>query len=273
MNRMSEKKKNPPETVAKPYLPGEPTDENTVKSALKFFGIMILIIFMCFLVSMMMSFDNTLIRIGINLAIVMLVYVILYTKGANPGAEAVARGEILYQRREKGQEVTRGEQRLSFHRMKGYLTGFLGTLPFLIPAVILAVTTRKTMTSIGALPDWMSTMIRRSEIGDALTTYTQTEGITGLEILRVLVRIFIMPFISMTGSGNRDLVLIVERLSPMILLLPAIAYGTGYMRGPKIRTKIHTEIEQNRQKRKRRENKARRERAAAAHKHEPEQLN
>jgi hypothetical protein len=67
------------------------------------------------------------------------------------------------------------------------------------------------------------------------------------------------------------MMLTVERISPLLLMLPVIAYGTGFLFGKNIRTKIHTQIEENRKIRKRRENRARRarQRASAG----PEQLN
>lgn len=271
---MSERKKqNSPKVVTKPFLTGSVTDENTVKNAFKFFGIMILIIFMTFIVCSLTSFDNHTLRIIINVLIVALVLFILFYKGANPGADAVSRGEILYQRQEKGQDVTPGERRLCYHPMKGYLNAFLGTIPFLIPALILAFTTQKSTTSFGTLPDWMGSMINRSEIGDALVTYTNPSGMTSNDFIRMFVRIFVMPFISMTGASNRDGMLIVERLSPLILLLPTLAHGTGYAYGKHIRTKIHTEIEENKKKKQRRENRERRERRASSESKQPEQLN
>ena len=48
---------------------------------------------------------------------------------------------------------------------------------------------------------------------------------------------------------HRDGMLLLERLSPIIVLLPAIAYGTGYLQGQKERTRIHTGIAENRKSR------------------------
>lgn len=271
---MSEKKKqNSPEVVTKPFLTGSITDENTIKNAFKFFGIMLLIIFMSFIVCSLTSFENNLLRIALNVMIVSLVLIILYNKGTKPGTDAVARGEILYQRQENGQDVTSGERRLSYHPMKGYLNAFLGTLPFLIPAVIYAFSAEKTTTSFGTLPDWVGSMINRSEIGDALVSYTNPAGLTSTDFLRMFVRIFIMPFVSMAGSTNREGLLLVERLSPLILLLPGIAYGSGYLNGKRIRTRIHTEIEENKKKKKRRDLREQRARREASAPKEPEQLN
>ena len=67
-------------------------------------------------------------------------------------------------------------------------------------------------------------------------------------------------------------VLLLERLSPLILLLPAAVYGTGYRTGKKIRTRIHTVISENDRKRVRKEKKRIRERNSPRIKG-PEQLN
>ena len=103
---MTVKKNQPVKPVTKPYLTGAVTDENTLKKVLKFFGSMMLIIIMCFIVCTMMNFDSDILRIGANAAVVLLVLFILYNQGQVHGAEAVARGEILYQRQEKGLEIT-----------------------------------------------------------------------------------------------------------------------------------------------------------------------
>ena len=81
-----------------------------------------------------------------------------------------------------------------------------------------------------------------------------------------------MPFISMCGAENKDIILIVEKLSPVLVLLPALAYGIGYLQGPAMRKRVHTEIAANRRKRMLREKRERKARIAIKPK-EPEQLN
>ena len=68
------------------------------------------------------------------------------------------------------------------------------------------------------------------------------------------------------------MLLLLERFSPLIVLLPACAYGTGYLQGRKERTKIHTGIAESNRQRVRREKKARKARMAKIPKG-PEQLN
>ena len=108
-------------------------------------------------------------------------------------------------------------------------------------------------------------------VGEALAAYTVRGGMQFVDVLRIIVRILIMPFISMVGSENRDGLLLVERLSPVIVLLPALAYGTGYLQGRSERTKIHTGIAENRKSRARKEKRARKARVARPK--GPKQLN
>ena len=91
--------------AAKPYTTGSPTDENTVRNSLVFFGVLVLAGFMCFIVCSMTSFKSVILRVLVNVIIEALILVIFYAKGAEYGTDGVARGEILYQHIQKGQEV------------------------------------------------------------------------------------------------------------------------------------------------------------------------
>ncbi len=269
---MAKNNSKPVTPVVKPFLKGEVTDERTMKSALGFFGILIVVAVMCFLVCSMLSMDNAALRIALNGVVEVLILLVFFNNASGRGAEDVARGEILYQRQGKGLTFSESERRLCFHPMKGFLIGVLGTLPLFIFALILALTASRQSTGIGGLPGWLSIYERRTEVGDALVAYTASAGMSFTDVLRMVVRITVMPFVSMVGAENRDMMLLVERLSPLLVLLPSIAYGSGYLQGKQMRTKVHTEIASNNRRRIRREKKARNARRNAAPKG-PEQLN
>ena len=129
------------------------------------------------------------------------------------------------------------------------------------------------MTGAGTLPSWMQAYTKRSDIGNALVSYLQPEGMKLLDYIRALVRIMVMPFVNIAGAGNKAGILLIERLSPLILLLPAASYGTGYLTGRNIRTQVHTAISTNDRKRIRRENRRRAARNGGGRRDEPEQLN
>ena len=187
------------------------------------------------------------------------------------GTEGVSRGEILFQHIQKGQEASQSEKRIPFHPAKGFVIGLLGSSLFVILALLLALTAERQMTGAGTLPTWMESYMRRSEISDALAGYSQSAAVSATDIFRIIIRLTIMPFVSICGAENRDLLLTVERLSPALVLIPAAAYGTGYMQGPSRRRKIHSEIAENARRRRIREKRERRARITVPK--GPQQLN
>lgn len=267
---MTSRSKKPVQPVTKPYLTGAPTEERTWKSALGFFGTLVLFGIFTFLICSMMNMDSLFLRILLNGAVEGALLFFLYSNAAGKGAEAVARGEILWQKQERGSFIADSERRMSYHPAKGFLVGLLGSVPLLLCAIALAIIAKRQETGIGALPSWLSSYQGRSEIGDALVAYTSQTGATAEDILRLIVRISTMPFVSMVGATDRDGMLLLERLSPILVLLPALAYGLGYTRGPAQRSRILTGIAEGVRKQKRREKKERKARHSSRG---PEQLN
>jgi len=257
--------------VTKPFVKGNPTDERTFKSALGFMGVIIMTAFISFLVCTMINPTNTVLRVLLNLAVEALILMIFFNQAVQKGTDGVARGEILLQREAKGRSFSASEKAMCFHPLKGFLIGLIGTVPLLLMTIVLALTTTRQITGIGVLPGWMSGYLRIAEIGDPLTAYTAAPGIGLTDILRLAIRIFLMPFVAMVGAENRDGMLLLERLSPLLALLPAAAYGIGYLMGPAERTKVHTDIAQNKRVRARREKKARQARQRKPQ--GPQQLN
>ena len=272
---MTTTKKKPVKIVTKPFLTGGIFDENTLKNILKFFGMLVLFFLVGLIVSLMSGFGgHQVVSIIFNTLVILLLLYVSLTQGTKLGTEAVARGEILCQRKEKGEEMTENERKLSFHPAKGFIIGLLGTLPFLILAIVYASMARRQITSVGMLPSVASNMIHRSEIGDPLTpVYTETPASDAVDILRPIVRACLMPVYRMADTDNKNLLLTLDRLTPLMMLFPAIAYGFGYLLGRNERTRVHTWIEESRRIRKRRENRERRERQANSENRTPEQLN
>ena len=87
------------------------------------------------------------------------------------------------------------------------------------------------------------------------------------------MRVSILPFVNIVGSDHKNGIMILERLSPIVLLIPSVAYGTGYISGRNIRKRIHTVISENDKKRIRKEQKKRNARARRTINREPEKLN
>jgi len=264
-----DKKKQKIEKVSKPYLKGDIYDRTTLPQALKSFaGVVVMaIVFLIFCV--MLNFDQSWLNITVNLAVVLGVYLFIYQFGMTAGADAVNQGEIMYARQEKGRPVADWERSMCYHPLKGFLSALIGSLPLILCSLVLALIAKRQMTNLGTLPAWLSGIESRTEIGNALAFYHEKGSMTLEAVLRLIVRMSTMPFVNLAGADNKDAMLLLERVSPLLNLLPAVAYGIGYMGGVGVRTSVHTNIALGKKKAKRKQAKERR----ARQKRGPEQLN
>lgn len=258
------------EKVSKPYLKGDAFDRTTLPGALKLFVGTVVMAVVFLVVAVMMNLDQMWINICINVAILLATYLMFAQFGMNAGTDAVNQGEIMYSRQEKGRPVAEWERSMCYHPLKGLISGLIGIIPVLICSIILACITERQMTMIGTLPSWVGTFESRPEIGNALAVYHESGSMSLESVMRLIVRMTIMPFVNIFGAENKDAMLTLERVSPLLNLLPAIAYGLGYMNGVAVRTSVHTNIALGKKKAKRKQAKERRARRQARG---PEQLN
>ena len=136
--------------------------------------------------------------------------------------------------------------------------------------MILALVAQRQMSGVGTLPSWVGSIEKRPEFGAALAVYHETGSLTIESVMRLIVRMTTMPFVNMIGADNSDGMLLMERISPVLNLLPAAAYGIGYINGVGVRTTVHTNIALGKKKAKRKQAKERRDRTQ---RRGPEQLN
>ncbi len=269
---METKKKKPQkiEKVTKPYLRGAAYDKTVLPGALKmFFGTLVMTLAFV-MVGIVMSWDNAFLNIGINCMILFAAYLIFYQTGSSAGADAVNQGEIMYQRQEKGRPVAEWERQMCFHPAKGFLVGLLGSIPLVLASLVLALIAQRQTTSLGMLPSWVTPLETRPEIGNALAFYHETGSMTLEAGLRLVIRMSMMPFVNMVGATSKDGMLLLERISPLLNLIPGIVYGLGYLSGVQVRSMVHTNIALGKKKQKRKQAK---ERKARQTRKGPEQLN
>lgn len=269
MQQQKKKVKKPIKPVKKPFMRGAAVDRGSYKSMLMFFfallGMSVANVFM----GGLMVWDNMWVNLIFNSLVLLVFYGLFYQNGAGKGAAHVNQGEIMLQRQEAGLTVDAKDRAECFHPAKGFVIGLAGSLPVMICAVLLAFVAKIQMTGLGVLPSWIESLQRQPEMAGALAFYHQNAGLGMEDILRVAVRMHIMPFVNMVGASNREGLLILERCSILPVLLPAISYGLGYLQGVKVRTQVHTDIAMGKRKRAKKERKQRNARINKG----PEQLN
>lgn len=254
-----QKKKQKIERVVKPYLRGTAVDRTLGGAVLKFFFSTVAMVIAYTLVGVVLTWDSKFLSILINGMILLCALMIFQQSGAAAGADAVNQGEIMYSRKEKGRPVEEWERRMCFHPAKGFIVALLGSIPLVLCSLILACVAQRQMTNLGSLPSWLTAYENRPEIGNALAFYHQTGSMTVEAFTRLIVRMSTMPYVNMVGAADKDGMLVLERISPLLNLLPAAAYGFGYLFGVQTRSIVHTNIALGKKKARR---KARKEQRA-----------
>ena len=256
---------------AKPFQRGKPVDGKTLKAAAFFFGGLLV---MC-LLNMVLSgtaaiFGAAWLRIGFCLIQVLVYYSMAFYSGLSRGSAAVALGENVLNQRQSGREVTPAEEACCYHPLKGIVQALIGTLPALIITVMYAFMAKLQRTTPGTLPAFVSGMASRPDVLAPLTAYTQDQAAGLADYLRVASRTLCMPYVTMVGSSNYAGLLTIDRLAPILCLLPALAYGVGYCFGPGDRLHVQENIAAGKRRLARKQRREKQQRRAAR---EPEQLN
>lgn len=259
------------EKVTKPYLRGSMIDRTFPGAALKFFFFTVLMALAYMMGTIIMAWDHPLVIAAINIGVIAAMLIIFWQSGATSGADAVNQGEIMLQRQEKGRPVADWERSMCYHPLKGLLVALVGSIPLLVLSIVLACIAERQVHYTGSLPAYLSSMENRPEIYDALIYYRQEPEFSLLTILRPIMRVVNMPYVNLLNPDDWDAQLVLERISPVINILPALAYGVGYYMGIYVRASVHKNIAIGKQKAKRKQLRERRARQQGGHR--PEELN
>jgi len=254
------KNQKPVELVHKPIIRGSWHGRDAMKLGFKRMLTILGISVVYLLGGAVVNFENVWARLLFGLMIVFAVAYYQYASGITQGTSDASYGEILYSRREAGHDVPKAECDRSFHRMKGLFAVLVGSIPYVVFAIVFACVTGKVSYQLGALPAWTESMMLHTEFGAPLAYYSMQEGMSALSVMRIIDRAMIMPFVSVATLLGSDAVLLVERLSPVLILIAPMGYAVGYAMGQLQRDKINTGIKMGDDKKKRKERKARKKR-------------
>lgn len=254
------KKAKPVEIVQKPIIRGSWHGKDAWTLAAKRMVALLAVTVIYLISGMMLAFDGLWGRIFSCVFTVFVTAYYLYGSGVAKGQTDAAFGEILYDREQGGHTVPDEDRQRSFHPLKGLFAVLAGAIPFVVFTALFAVLTEKSSYQLGGLPAWASSLTAQSEFGDALRYYEVQTSLTAMDIMRIIDRAMIMPFINLAAFFGNDAVLFAERLSPLLVLIAPLGYAFGYSQGLRFRARINTGIKMGDDKKKRRERKARQKR-------------
>lgn len=234
--------------VKKPYLKGNALSMLAARRGLRILAYLVLSAVLYFFLGQLLVIDIAWLRTIINLAVVIAFAALLYANGAQEGEGDVAFAEIALLRKQDGKTISKQELDRCFHPLKGFVTVFFGALPFVLVCLVYALMAVRDTYTLGSLPSWLAAYETRADIGPALSYYHEQSVFGVADILRMVVRLIIFPFINIAGSRNPDGILLVERLSPLLVLAAPVFYGIGYARGEFYRAQVHSGIAANERK-------------------------
>jgi len=257
MQSKKSKAKGKRQLVYKPYLKGNWHSGQAALRGLRILGYYLAFAFVFLLMGAILSFNNAYLRWGVNLFVEAVCAMVLFASGARDGEGEVSLGEIAYAHQQEGRTVPSRELGRCYHPLKGWFTFLCAAAVLLALTLPHALTAQKQTYTLQALPTWLSSFRGHEEITAPLNYYQQEYSLTFLDALRIAVRLLILPFANAVGARNADGLLLMDRISPLLALLPALGYPVGYLTGPRTRAMVHGDITANQRRRQRREKKAR----------------
>ena len=196
--------KKPVAQVKKPILKGSWHGKDAWKLALKRMLSMLAVTVIYLIAGMLLSFESLWGRLLSCIAVAGLVIYYQYYQGMVRGENDAAFAEIMYTRQEGGRAVEKDDRARCFHPFKGMFTALVGAAPF----VAFAVLTKPTVYSLGGLPSWTQELMLQDEFGDALRYYENVGSMGVMDILRVIDRAMILPFVNVFSYTGNDAALL-----------------------------------------------------------------
>lgn len=200
--------------------------------ALKLFAYPLLMTLVSLILSPVLMSSWPWLRIGSNAMLVALMILLLGYNGVYRGEKDTQGSEHLLSLREAGKEPSKQELAAGFHPLKGILPALLGVAPWFLLAVLLALLARPYVYQLQDLPSYLKAYLGVPDTGAALAYYDEKAVTSVADILRVLVRLVIMPYVNMAGTLTDAKSLLMDRIAPLLVLILPSSYAIGYQLGP-----------------------------------------
>lgn len=259
----------PLKPVIKPFLRGSWHGRYATRKGTRLSLSILFISILYLLLGLMLSFDSIILRVITSVFLIAFSAFYMHFQGANNGEADTAFSEIMYQHEKDGKTVVQADRDRCFHPGKGFYEILIALIPYLLVTLVFAALAQPLTYSLGVLPSWLDTSARQTHVGEALSYYGVSDVSVAMSVLRIAGRSVTMPFINVALLLGTEGVLWAERLTPLWVCIAPLAYGFGYLQGPKMRIKVNTGIKIGINNKKRKERKARKARAASKG---PEQL-
>ena len=178
------------------------------------------------------------VRAAIGAALACCMALLLYSEGLNSGVADISASRTCAQAIKDGRTLSEKEDASCYHPLKALATVIVFFGIPLVLAIVVALNAREYTYTLQSLPSWLTgTYGTRSDVMAPLAAYEQTGGMVIMDWLRLFVRLFILPMINLFEDPQK-MTAMIDRLSPLMLLLLPAAYMVGYLLSPRRADKI-----------------------------------
>jgi len=197
---------------------------SAIRQAGKIWLYMLLLALFSLMIAPLLMLDSPLLRVPLNLALFAGVALLAYKDGGFRGQKEVARA--------------------GYRPIRGIEAVALAALPFFVAAAALAVLAKPYTYTLQNLPPWLVSYMGREDIGGALRFYENRQDIGLIGYVRFAMYQAIRPFYFIASGFGDQALLLLDRLSPLLVLIIPGAYAAGYLRGPVLHRRAAEHVEE-----------------------------
>lgn len=251
--------------VYKPYVPGKVFTGAVIRRGLKLLFYQILFVVFFLLGGGVISGRVAVLRYIVTVAVELVCGGLIWMEGEKDGISDLTAGQNAYNRKEAGKTIPESELKKCYHPMRSVVTFLVAVLPLVLVSGLYACIAVKEEIAL-PLQGFARDSIA-STAGEGLGYYVKTDPMGLTEVLRVIVRICIFPFVNLADTNAKGAKLLIDRLSPLLICVPFISYIPAYLLARKVKALTHGQIAANEKK------AARRKARLEAQKREREEKN
>lgn len=205
--------------------------------AAKLATVLVVIVVMGLMFSALQAIGSTLLRGALSLLIASGILLLCLNEGMVRGATDAANSRAYAAALEKGTPLSAQDDAQCYQPLKAVCAALLVFGVPLALSVFVAVTAKPYTYALQDLPVWLTDSYgARGDVMAPLGAYARQTSLTAMDWAHLIVRLPEMIYINVFPDPQRMSALI-DRLSPLMLATFPLAYGIGYLCGPRLNRK------------------------------------
>ena len=226
------KKKQAPIRKAKRYMKEAPG----IAARLLLYAVVTVVLGL--LLSVIQGVPNAMLRMGMAALLGFAVLAFYFMEGMSRGTSDAMNSRQMAKLEKMDHVVDAREDASCYHPLKAVMGSMMLFAIPLVLAIVLAVNAKPYTYELQDLPSWISGSYgMREDVMAPLGAYTQALTTSVMDWIRIVVRLFMLVFINSFGEIQTSIEMI-DRLSPLFILLYPVAYVAGYLCGPAQQAKL-----------------------------------